>query len=136
MSSDSNTGLTYDPRCLGHDNGSMVLDERAAGWIEVAHAENPARIRRANKVLEESGVAQRLEVIEARRATGSELAMVHGHAHIEAIREACREPISWVGPEARAGAGSWEPALISAGASLAAVDFVMARPGGRAYVLT
>jgi len=46
------------------------------------------------------------------------------------------DPIQIIGPEARAGANSWEAASIAAGSSLSAVDFVMEAPDRRAYVLT
>ena len=117
------TGLAYDPRCLLHDNGSMIVDERAAAWLDVPHAENAARVRRAFEVLENSGVAGRLERIDTRPATRAELALIHTEGHIDRIEAACREgSLQWVGPEARAGAGSWEAALVSAGAAVAAVD--------------
>ncbi|MBK5232625.1 MAG: class II histone deacetylase [Thermoleophilia bacterium] len=130
------TGLAYDPRCLTHDNGSMVVDEKAAGWIDVAHAENADRISRAFQVLEASGVAGRLERIESRIATDQELDLVHTDAHTARIRAACQsEELKWVGPEARASAGSWEPAMIDAGSALACVDFSVER-GAASYSLS
>jgi len=131
------TGLAYDPRCLLHDNGSMVVDERAAGWLEVTHAENAARLSRAHQVLERSGVAGRLGTIETRLATREELELVHTPAHIERIEAACRTgSLRWVGPEARAGADSWEPALISAGTAIECVDRVLGGSFRKAYALT
>ena len=131
------TGLAYDPRCLLHDNGSMVVDQTAAGWLEVAHAENAARVRRAHRVLERSGVAGSLTPIESRPATREELELVHTPAHIERIETACRAgSLQRVGPEARAGADSWEPALIAAGAAVEAVDRVLEGALRNAYVLS
>lgn len=134
----SETGLIYDPRCLLHDNGSMVLDELAAGWLDVPHAENAARVRRAFEVLEKSGVADRLVRLESRAATRDELLLVHTEGHIDRVEAVCREgSLQWVGPEARAGEGSWEPALLSAGSAIAAVDHVLDEsPLRRAYALT
>jgi len=137
METVSKTALFYDPICLLHDNGSMVLDEVAAGWLDVAHAENAARVGRAFEVLEKSGVGGKLERVESRPATRDELLLVHTEAHIDRIEAACRMgTLQWVGPEARVGAGSWEPALISAGSSIAAVDHVLAGDSRSAYVLT
>jgi acetoin utilization deacetylase AcuC-like enzyme len=135
---DSRTAaLAYHPRCLDHDNGSMLLDPLARTWIEVPHAENPERIVRAHKVLEEAGVADRLEQLEVVPATDEQLRLVHAARHVEAIREtAGAVELHWVGPEARAGAYTWEAAALSAGATLAAVDWACTRPGGRAYCLT
>ena len=138
MNRDSpSTALAYDRRCLLHDNGSMVVDRRAAGWIDVPHAENAARVRRACEVLEASGVSSRLAGLEPRPASRDELSLVHSGPHIDRIERACRDgSLSWVGPEARTGGGSWDAALLAAGAGLACVDHVMAGAGRRAYALT
>jgi acetoin utilization deacetylase AcuC-like enzyme len=53
------------------------------------------------------------------------------------MREACAKgEYLWVGPDARVGPDSWEPALLSAGGALAAVEWVAAGTGASAYVLT
>lgn len=115
----------------------MVVDELAAGWLDVTHAENAARVRRAHEVLDRSGVAARLELIESRLATRDELLLVHTEGHIDRIEAACRMgSMQWVGPEARVGPGSWDAALISAGSSIAAVDFSLAGTSRPAYVLS
>lgn len=130
------TGIWYDERCLAHDNGSMILDERAASWLTVAHAENPQRLARAVTVLEASGVARELDWFPLREATTDDLALVHTREHIDRIRTACDSATSvFVGPEARASRGSWEPALLSAGGTVAAVDWVLDGTERNAYVL-
>jgi len=137
ISDTSATGLSYDGRCLLHDNGSMVLDDRAAGWIDVAHAENAARVRRAFEVLVNSGVSDRLTFIEPRLATREELLLVHTGEHVDRIEAACRAgSMQWVGPEARTSPESWQPALLAVGAGLACVDHVMGGTDRRAYALT
>ncbi|HEX5609764.1 MAG TPA: class II histone deacetylase [Solirubrobacterales bacterium] len=131
------TALVYEERCLAHDNGSMLLDPRAQAWLEVGHAEGPERIARTRQLLERSGVAEVLHRLPARPASTEELALVHSAPYIESIREACaRGEHLVVGPAARVGPDSWEPALLSAGGGLAAVEWVLAEPARRAYVLT
>ncbi len=139
-------GLGYDPVCLLHDNGSMVVDEIASGWIPVKHAENADRVRRAYAVLEAAGVVGRLETLEARSASVGQLLLVHTETHVQRIIHACEVAeaaaasggldVFPAGPEARVGAGSLEAALASAGTALSAVDFAMEDGGGRAYSLT
>jgi acetoin utilization deacetylase AcuC-like enzyme len=131
------TALVYEERCLAHDNGSMALDPVAASWLEVPHAESARRLARAFQVLERSGVAARLERLPARPASEEELLLVHTEAHVRGLREACErhEPLQ-VGPGARVGADSWEPALLSAGGALVAVEWVLGGSGSAAYVLT
>ena len=129
--------LLYDARCLEHDNGSMILDGTAAGWIEVPHAEGPERIRRAMEVLVKSGTSAKLEHLEFGMATEADLQLVHTAGHIERIREAATSGrITWVGPEARVGPASGAAAMLSAGSVISAVDWSLSRAAGRAYCLT
>ena len=128
----------------------MVVDRRAAGWIEVEHAENARRVERAHAVLEASGTLDQLEVLPTREATVDELLLVHTEEHIkhmtrvagavEAAAGSARREVRNAGPEARIGTGSLEAALIAAGTAIEAVDHVFPaeRAGGdlRAYSLT
>ena len=120
------TACFYDERCLSHDNGSMVLDERASSWLDVPHFERPERLTRTWSVLEQAGVAAKLHRLELRRATREELELVHTPALIDEVEGACaRGEYAWVGPEARLGPESWEPALVAPGGVLAVVDAVV-----------
>jgi len=120
------TAFVYDERCLAHDNGSMVVDERAAGWLDVAHVEQPARLTRTMQVLERAGVLERLTRLESREATREELELVHTPRLIDAIEAACAKgEYAWVGPEARIGPASWESALLAAGGLLGVTDAVL-----------
>jgi acetoin utilization deacetylase AcuC-like enzyme len=120
------TAYAYDARCLDHDNGSMIVEERAAGWIDVPHFERPERLSRTMTVLEKARVLGELTALESRRATVAELELVHTPAMIEAIEIASvKGTLSWVGPEARAGPATWEAALLAAGNTLAVCDAVL-----------
>ena len=132
----ASTGFIYDDRCLAHENGAMLLDERAVALLDVEHVESPLRIRRTMQVLEGSGVLDRLERLPIGPATEDDLLLVHTDEHVRAIREACerREP-SWVGPEARVGTDSWEPALLAAGGAMAAVDWTLAEAGRNVFAV-
>jgi acetoin utilization deacetylase AcuC-like enzyme len=130
------TALYYDERCLAHDNGSMVLDERAAGWIDVPHVERRERVERTVTVLEQAGVLDHLARLEPRLATADELALVHSQGMIEIIEAACaRGEHAWIGPEARVGPDSWEPALLAAGGALSVVDAVLDGEAANAIAL-
>jgi acetoin utilization deacetylase AcuC-like enzyme len=130
------TALVYDERCLAHDNGSMLLDGAAQSWLSVPHVESPDRIERTVQVLERSGVRERVAPVAARLASEEELRLVHSDEHIATIREACSSgELRWIGPEARAGPQSWEPALLAVGGTIAAADWMFAESDRRAYVL-
>jgi acetoin utilization deacetylase AcuC-like enzyme len=119
----------------------MVIDRAAARWIEVAHAENARRVERAHAVLEASGVLGRLGALATRPATTGELLLVHAEEQVERLRAVCEEAeakaraghpeVLMAGPEARAGAGSLEAALIAAGTAIEAVDHVLVGDAGK-----
>ena len=130
------TAYAYDARCLSHDNGSMLLDERAAAWLDVPHFERPERLERTLAVLGQAGALDRLVRLDSRRATRAELERVHTAAMIDRLEAACAvgEP-AWVGPQARVGADSWEPALLAAGNALAVADAVCDGPAANGFAL-
>jgi acetoin utilization deacetylase AcuC-like enzyme len=130
------TALVYDERCLAHDNGSMLLDEAAQSWLSVPHVESPDRIERAVRVLERSGVSERVAPLAARVASEDELRLIHTDEHITTVREACSSgELRWIGPEARAGPRTWEPAVLAVGGTIEAADWIFAGTDRRAYVL-
>jgi acetoin utilization deacetylase AcuC-like enzyme len=130
------TGVCYDERCLLHDNGSMIVNDRVAGWLDVPHAEGAERLRRAWQVIERAGVLDSVERVAAREATDEELLLVHTPELLETLRGASRgDGVVTVGPEARAGPGSWEAASVSVGGLLECVDRVVAGELTNAYTL-
>ena len=130
------TAYAYDERCLAHDNGSMILEERAAGWLDVPHFERPERLSRTMTVLERARVLPELLKLESRQATIGELELVHTPAMIEAIEIASvKGTLSWVGPEARAGLATWEAALLAAGNTLAVCDAICDGTAGNGFAL-
>jgi len=131
------TAFAYDARCLEHDNGSMLIDERAIGWLSVPHYEGAERIAAAMALLVASGTLDALARLESRLAERSELELVHTPAHVERIEAACAAgELAEVGEGARAGPASWEPALLAAGNVLAVTDAVLGgeQPNGLALV--
>ncbi len=125
----------YDERCLLHDNGSMLVDDRVQGWLDVPHSERPERLTRTYQVLERSGVLSSLVRVPAREATVEELELVHPASLIETVRAASeRGGLEWVGPEARTSAGTWTAARLAVGGLLEAVDRVVAGELENAFV--
>jgi acetoin utilization deacetylase AcuC-like enzyme len=129
------TGFVYDERCLLHDNGSMLVDKRVQGWLDVPHSERPERLTRTYQVLERSGVLDELVRVPTREATVEELELVHPASLIEKVRAASeRGGLEWVGPEARTSAGTWTAARLAVGGLLEAVDRVVAGELDNAFV--
>ena len=117
--------------------GAPELDRHDAG---AGHPERPARLRAALQGVQESPVADAVVHLEPRRATEDELARVHPRSYLDALRSFCEAGGGALDPDTVAGEGSWDTALLAAGAVLAAVDglsaggaeaaFVAARPPG------
>jgi acetoin utilization deacetylase AcuC-like enzyme len=131
------TALGFDPRCLAHENGSMLTDQRAASWLDVPHVERPERLGRTWAVFEQAGLVEALTLLEPRPATREELELVHTPRLIEAIeaQSATSGPPRSVGLGAAAGPGSWEAALYAAGIVLAATEAVADGTATNAFAL-
>jgi acetoin utilization deacetylase AcuC-like enzyme len=130
------TGVCYDERCLRHDNGSMIVNERVAGWLDVPHSERAERLSRSWELLEHAGVLEHVERVPARAASEEELLLVHTPEHLEAVRAGSRaDTARTIGPEARAGAGTWEAATVAVGGLLECVDRVLSGELANAYAL-
>ena len=120
------TAIAWDERCLDHDNGSMLVHRPASDWLDVPHFERPERQARTIDVLGRAGALAAMRRLDSRRATREELELVHEPAMIAALEDACAQGrFATVGPEARVGPDSWEPALLAAGNVLAVVDAVL-----------
>ena len=125
----------YDERCLLHDNGSMLVDPRVQGWLDVPHAERPERLTRTYELFEHAGVLDSLARVPAREAAHGELELVHPPSHIDAVRTASeRGGLEWVGPEARTSAGTWTASRLAVGGLLEAIDRVVAAEIRNAFV--
>jgi acetoin utilization deacetylase AcuC-like enzyme len=130
------TVLAWDERCLAHDNGSMLVRRPASEWLDVPHFERPERQARTIAVLERAGVLDALERLDSRAATRAELELIHEPAMIDAIERACAQRrFATVGPEARVGPDSWEPALLAVGNVLAVTDAVLDGAAGNGLAI-
>jgi acetoin utilization deacetylase AcuC-like enzyme len=104
------------------------------------HPERPARLHAALAGIDAAGLGDAVVTLEPRRATEDELTRVHPLSYLEALRAFCDAGGGRLDPDTIAGPGSWDTALLAAGAGLAVVDaltagqgevgFVAARPPG------
>jgi acetoin utilization deacetylase AcuC-like enzyme len=97
------------PQYLAHDTGS-------------GHPERPARLEAVLAGLEAAGLGDALTWAEPRPATRAELERVHPAAHLDALEAFCRGGGGRIDTDTSASAGSWDAALLAAGAGLDAVD--------------
>ena len=113
--------------------GSPDLDRHDTG---VGHPERPARLRAALAGIEDAGLTDAVVALEPRRATIEELARAHDPSYVDALRSFCAAGGGHLDPDTVAGPGSWDTALLAAGAVLAALDALRLGEGDVAFVAT
>jgi acetoin utilization deacetylase AcuC-like enzyme len=113
--------LYYDPLFLGHDT--------------LTHPENASRVEACIRLLEDSGLADRLERPDCRDATIEELSRIHTTAHIERMRHVGEHGPVMVLADTIANTGTYSAALRSAGAVVGATDAVAHGDFDAAYCL-
>ena len=100
--------LTH-PRYMDHDTGR-------------GHPERPARLTAVLEGARAADLSGALEWVQPRAATRVELERVHPADHVSAIEAFCRAGGGRLDPDTTAGPGSFEAALLAAGAGVEAVE--------------
>lgn len=118
---DSPTALIISDRFALHDTGD--------------HPENQQRLRAIERALRQNGVLSDRLVLEPDGATIDDIALVHPVEHIRAVERLADDGGGLAGPETVVSAGSFVAASLAVGASMEAVDWVLAESGRRAFAL-
>jgi acetoin utilization deacetylase AcuC-like enzyme len=95
------------------------------------HQERPARLGAVIDGVREAGLEP--VPVEPRRATITELERVHDPALVTTVRDVCAAGGGRLDPDTFASAGSWDAALLAAGAGLAAIEALDAGAGDAAF---
>ena len=119
----SKTGYFFHSDCSKHDMGN-------------GHPECPERLTAIDKRLRSQGVADQLDWREAPLAPIADLELAHGRMHVAALRgltDGLRDEVqaggpthAQIDPDTSINVHTWDAALRSAGAAIAATDAVMA----------
>lgn len=112
--------FTHDA-CLAHDAGRR-------------HPERPERIEAVVAGVESSG--QEIVRREAPAASREQIEVVHEGSYVDMIHRACEGGGAILDPDTRVVPSSWEAALRSAGAGLAAIDDLQESDVDAAFVAT
>jgi len=115
------TAYIYDPIYLRHDTGQ--------------HVENAGRLQAITNKIEETGVQKRLTLINPRRATTSELSLVHTKQHIAQVEAVARMGGGSLDADTVMSPDSYEAALYAAGGVIAAAESVMEKKVNHAFAL-
>jgi acetoin utilization deacetylase AcuC-like enzyme len=119
------------------DAGTFAGPMPVGGWIEPGEAsESPAAKRRIKNLLDATGFTERLRVVAPAPATDAALLRVHPAGYLEKVRALSGAYGGQLGTSAFIGPGGYELALLSAGATIAAVDAVLSGSVENAYALT
>jgi len=115
------TGLVYHPAYLEHDMGA-------------GHPESPSRLRAIMQQLERGGTADRLVMIEPRRAEAEWVTEIHDKRYVAALNQ--HAPSSGrvsLDPDTSMSPGSLTAAYLAAGGALAAVDAILSRQADHVF---
>lgn len=131
-------GCSPQAGSTGQD-GSMLLvaanalhDDHDTGD---GHPEHPGRLRAALQGIASAGISDGVVELQARPATHAELVAVHDSGYLDALADLCAEGGGHLDPDTAASPGSWDTALLTAGAGLVAAEALSAGKGAAAFVL-
>lgn len=115
---------------------AVVLGERLARYgFPGGHPFGPDRHGAFLREFEARGLRERVEVLDPVQASLEELRLFHTPAYLDFVRERSEAGTgSLDGGDTPAFRGVYEAAATVAGASLLAAEWIMARPGARAFV--
>ena len=111
--------------------GAPELDRHDVG---AGHPERAARLSAALSGIDAADLRDAVVRLDPRRATAEELARVHPVPYLEALRAFCEAGGGQLDPDTVAAPGSWDTALLAAGAVLGAVDALFEGRGDAAFV--
>jgi len=115
------TAYVYDPIYLEHDLPS--------------HPENARRLTSVIDALEQSDLAQRLELLQPRPATVAELQRVHSPEHVERVRRAAESGGGQMDADTYVCPRSYDAATMAAGGVVRAAEAVLAGEVDNAFAL-
>jgi acetoin utilization deacetylase AcuC-like enzyme len=130
-------GLVYDDGMLRHDTGlvQQTLDD-GTSFDGVEHPSSSSITKRIHALLVASGFAAHCASIAPLRATEDDLALFHTREHIARVKRISADGGGSAGESAPLSADSYDAALLSSGAALAAVDVVLDGRVRSAYALS
>lgn len=130
------TALVWDERLMWHDAGNQFGPR--SPWIEPGPPpESVETKRRIKSLCDASGLTARLTVLAPRPATRAELERVHTALYVDRIETTSRAGGGNIASRAHThiGGGGFEIACLAAGATITAVEAVMAGRVRNAYAL-
>ncbi|HEX3426953.1 MAG TPA: histone deacetylase [Acidimicrobiales bacterium] len=117
--------------------GAVLLETHEAYLEHLprgGHPECPARLEAVLQGIRDAGVGEALVPVAPRRATREELERVHIPAYLDALERFCARGGGWLDGDTAATEGSWDAAVLAAGAGLDAVERLDRGEGDAAFI--
>lgn len=115
------TAIISSPNHMAHD--------------ELRHVEQAARLQAINAALDASGLRPDLLKLAAHPATEPQILAVHEARMLAAVRATTAHEHAWLDADTYTTSGSYDAALMAAGAALGAVEAVIAGRASNAFAL-
>ena len=116
------TGIVRDERFMNHQMGAY-------------HPESPQRLEVIYAMLEEPDMKGKFMEVPVRRAERDELLLVHSADYVDRIAATEGKESTYLDPDTRTCAGSYEAALLAAGGLCEAISMVNAKEIDNAFAL-
>ncbi len=119
------TALIYHPIFLKHDTGPH-------------HPERPSRLQSILRTLENSGIINKLKLIEPERASIKDVTLIHSRSYVLGIKDVCSKLSSGnanLDPDTVVSKDSFEAGLFAVGAVKKAVDLVFTKEVDNAFCM-
>jgi acetoin utilization deacetylase AcuC-like enzyme len=118
----SSTAVFFDPIYLDHDTG-------------FGHPERAERLQVTMQMMEESGLAGKVEIVAPRDATVDEIKLVHPKSYIDKVKSMALSGGGWLDGDTPVSPRSYEAALRSAGAALEGLERIFSGRADNAFCL-
>ncbi|MFV0294817.1 MAG: class II histone deacetylase [Hyphomicrobiaceae bacterium] len=130
------TALVWHEKLMWFDAGAFAGPMPARDWIQPGEAsESPDAKRRIKNLLDATGLINALDVVTPTPATDDDVLRVHTSAHMAKVKALSAAYGGQLGASAFIGPGGYDLALLSAGATITAVERVLTGKADNAYAM-
>ena len=114
---------------------AIVTNPRQSDHDEPRHVEQAARLAAIENALDVSGLRSEVLQLEPKPASEQQILAVHDPRLLAAVRSTSDYPRAWIDQDTYTTSGSYEAALLAAGAAVVAVDAVVGGTADNAFAL-
>jgi acetoin utilization deacetylase AcuC-like enzyme len=114
----------------------VIKDRRYIDHVTSAgHPESPRRLEAIYKKIEDNDIRDKFEEVEPREATKEEISFNHSIEYIEKIEKTAGKNFVSLDPDTNTSAGSWQAAILAAGAVLTGIDMIIEGKADNGFAL-